>query len=336
MQPRVLFICKSRGTYTQGRFGLWNSASFVIAALKSADIEASIVEAIDANCVDRLVTENKPDIVILEAFWVAPEKMQELALLHPAIKFIVRCHSKTTFLATEGTAFDWITKLSDIPGVFVAGNNLDFAQDLTAIGLNCLYLPNIYLPTYRFIPTPIDDGWLHIGCFGAPRPMKNQVAQAIAAIMFANKIGKKMAFHVNVNTLDPGTMATLSNLRGLFSERDPHKLVEHEWQDHEKFSRLVASMDLGMQVSLSESYNIVSADFVWNSVPIVVSEEIVFVEESRRCKNHTGQMVEALRVAYEGKHNRRHVGDLDRLVQSNHDALKQWLAVLQTHHSRKD
>jgi len=44
--------------------------------------------------------------------------------------------------------------------------------------------------------------------------------------------------------------------------------------EHNDFIRVVKSMDIGMQVSLSESFNIVAADFVSNGVPLVGSPDI--------------------------------------------------------------
>jgi len=44
--------------------------------------------------------------------------------------------------------------------------------------------------------------------------------------------------------------------------------------DHSDFISIVKSMDIGMQVSLSESFNIVAADFVSNGIPLVGSPDI--------------------------------------------------------------
>ena len=44
--------------------------------------------------------------------------------------------------------------------------------------------------------------------------------------------------------------------------------------DHESFIELVKSMDMCLQVSFTETFNIVTADAVANSVPVVVSSEM--------------------------------------------------------------
>lgn len=47
--------------------------------------------------------------------------------------------------------------------------------------------------------------------------------------------------------------------------------------DHDEFVKVVASMDICLQVSLSETFNIVTADAVVNDIPVVVSKEIKWI-----------------------------------------------------------
>ena len=48
----------------------------------------------------------------------------------------------------------------------------------------------------------------------------------------------------------------------------------HQWMPHEQFVDLVKEMDIGMQVTFSETFNIVAADLVTNDVPVVLSKEV--------------------------------------------------------------
>lgn len=65
------------------------------------------------------------------------------------------------------------------------------------------------------------------------------------------------------------------NLEGLFNHLgDRYQLVKHEWLIHDKFIELCKTMDIGMQVNPSETFNIVSADLITNGVPIVGTTEI--------------------------------------------------------------
>jgi hypothetical protein len=49
--------------------------------------------------------------------------------------------------------------------------------------------------------------------------------------------------------------------------------------EHHDFLRLISKMDIGLQVSLSESFNIVTADCIVKRVPVIVSEEISWVDD---------------------------------------------------------
>lgn len=70
--------------------------------------------------------------------------------------------------------------------------------------------------------------------------------------------------------------SVLKNLRALFNQNKNTTLVEHEWKTNIEFDKLVSQMDLGMQVSYSESFNLVSSAHVVAKVPIVTSDEVKF------------------------------------------------------------
>ena len=53
-----------------------------------------------------------------------------------------------------------------------------------------------------------------------------------------------------------------------------HQLVNHQWTPREQFLQLCEQMDIGLQVSFSETFNIVGADLISQGVPIVGSTEI--------------------------------------------------------------
>jgi hypothetical protein len=53
-----------------------------------------------------------------------------------------------------------------------------------------------------------------------------------------------------------------------------HELISHTWTPREEFLLLCSQMDLGMQCSFSETFNIVGADLLSQGVPLVTSSEI--------------------------------------------------------------
>jgi len=348
-KTRCLFICKKRIDSYGISFGLLNSATFVVNALNAHDIESKIVSVVDSNCIDREVSEFKPTHVFIEAIWVTADKFEVLCKLHPKVKFIIRIHSKIPFLAMEGIAIEWIRDYQAVANRFknlkVSSNNKDFNDDLSnIIKIPSVYLPNIYAP---ICDEPIESHWtefeydneiprclenepaeINIGCFGAIRPLKNHLIQALAAIQFAEGLNKKLRFHINCNRIEQKGDNILKNLRALFVGT-PHELVEHPWMGHPEFIKLVKTMDMGMQVSFTESFNIVAADFVSNRRPIVVSPDVDWVSEASQADpNSTEDIVKKLRRAWRGGMFDLTRINLKALVKHNKQALEIWLDQL--------
>ena len=94
--------------------------------------------------------------------------------------------------------------------------------------------------------------------------------QAVAATAFARWLNQPLRFHMNTARIEGGGNPILKNLRALLGPQ----LIEHNWLSHDNFMALLGTMDMVMQVSFSETFNIVAADAVSMSVPVVVSPEI--------------------------------------------------------------
>lgn len=283
MHPKIkiLFILKKRMTSHTGfktvSSGLLNSASFVNQMLCRNGFDSHLVEVKDNNCIDREVTKHKPDVVIIEALWVVPSKFEVLTKLHPKVEWIVRLHSEIPFIANEGIAMEWIYEYQKFKNVHVSVNSERAFKDFNSIlKKKTIYLPNYYPVSFsNGCPKPNKHkNILNVGCFGAVRPMKNQLYQAVAAIEFANSQNKSLRFHMNVARVENNGDPVLKNIRNLFKNNPKHTLVEHSWLSHDEFTKLIQEMDLGLQVSFTETFNIVAADFVNHNVPVVVSDEI--------------------------------------------------------------
>jgi hypothetical protein len=280
---KVLFIIKKRLSYgSYGiSFGLINSAKFVAKTLEQVPgIEAKVVEVQDNNAIDKEVSQYKPTHVIIEALWVVPEKIEVLLKLHPKVTWFIRLHSKPEFIANEGIAFQWIGKYLDIKSdkLFISTNNKEFCDSLGKIYKNVVpFSPNIYPDVFRGVNNQKqNDRELNIGCFGALRPLKNHVSQALAAIAVAQNFNKKLKFHINNDRIEQRGDEVLKNLRAIFEAIPNAELVEHPWREHKDFIELVSQMDLGMQVSLTETFNIVAADFISVGIPVLVCKDIEF------------------------------------------------------------
>jgi hypothetical protein len=298
--PKILFILKRKEDYNDVidsaiglTTGLYNSATFVKDMLNASGIESKLVVVIDNNDIDREVTAYQPTHVIIEALWVVPVKFEVLQKLHPNVKWIIRIHSEMPFMANEGIAMEWIADYTIYKNITIACNAPRMYNEVMLFlkhvnhwtdneaSEKVIYLPNYYPQDFkktRKIDKKSDT--INIGCFGAIRPLKNQLLQAHAAIMFAQNHNKRLRFHINASRIEMNGGPVYSNLIALFNQvaSHGHTLICHPWMVRSEFLDLCSQMDIGLQVSFSETFNIVGADFVSQGVPFVGSSEIPWID----------------------------------------------------------
>jgi hypothetical protein len=340
MKKKILFICKKRNSsydVTGKSYGLLNSCRLVGEALHCLydDIDFKVVVVNDNNDIDREVYNYKPTHVIIEALWVVPSKFEQLLPKYKGIKWTVRLHSKAPFIANEGVAFEWMNEYTRLKNVYenfsVSVNDKDFAKDLTDLFDSTVdWLPNIYTQEHEcgLQEEARDPEVINIGCFGAIRPLKNHLEQAIAAIIFADNMDKKLRFHINAERVEQRGENVLKNLRALF-EKTKHELVEHPWYEHQDFIHVVRKMDIGMQISFSETFNIVAADFVTNNVPVIVSDEIAWASRFYKVSTtNTTKIVRALRFAWVMKCVGLQGLNLRGLRKHNNKAIVAWMRYI--------
>ena len=336
---KILFICKKRNDFYGPSFGLINSCRFIANALMKDGIQCKIVSVIDNNSIDKEVHDYNPTHVFIEALWVVPPKFEQLIPLHPKVQWFVRVHSKIPFISHEGIAMEWLRAYYAISKVYpqfhIAANSEEVVEAFdVCYDIPVEYFPNIYCPfdydtQFEEEEKTGSKKIVNIGCFGAIRPMKNHLNQALAAIAFGNEKGLKIYFNVNSDRCDDGGDPVLRNLNYAFKDT-PHKLILNPWLDHKDFIGLVRMMDLGMQVSMSESFNIVAADFVWNDVAIVGSDEIGWLDRRYKADpNSVENMVDKLRFAYAGRRYNTQKVNLENLEKYNKKSTKVWLDALE-------
>jgi len=292
---KILFILKRREDYhailhshVGLSTGLYNSASFMNEMLQSQGIESKLEVAIDNNCIDRLVTKHRPTHVIIEALWVVPTKFNILQRLHPSVTWIIRLHSEMPFMAGEGMAMDWIGDYSDFNNIIIGVNAPRMLREIRLYlqlrnnwtdeetDRRVIYMPNYYPQEYQVKTLNKNKDYVDIACFGAIRPLKNHLVQAVAALDFAKSINKKLRFHVNAGRIEMQGQPAINNLKGLFEQLADtgHELINHQWRPRQQFLELCSEMDIGMQCNFSETFNIVSADLISQGIPIVSCTEI--------------------------------------------------------------
>ncbi len=326
-RPLILFILKKFHGYGCGADhptsnGLTKSATFVVEMLREQGHNAILEIAIDQNSIDRIVTRHRPDRVVLEAIWVTPAKLRELKRLHPHIRWTVRIHSEIPFLANEGSSIEWTTAYMEM-GVEVGFNSSQTVRDFEILGTTS-FLPNYY-PLARpreFCP---HGKTINVGCFGAIRPLKNQLMQAFAAIRFADRYSKHLIFHMNSTRLEQYGENNLRNIKALF-KATRHELHLHPWCEHRDFLKLVAKMDICLQVSLSESFNIVSADAVSEGVPLIGSTAIAWLPNRSQADPSSSENI-AMAMSFVDQHTvKRNFRALRNYLIASIEAWNDWVA----------
>lgn len=344
MQPKVLFILKRRSDYSTDlqnfgypsvATGMYNSAAFVCEMLQKSGIKSKLVTVIDNNDIDREVHAFKPTHAIIEGFWVVPEKFDVLVPLHPKVKWVIRCHSELPFLAQEGNAMNWLFGYTQ-RGVTVSPNSPRALEDLRGIlrpliGSEADYLtpllPNYY-PTEDFKTRPlVDSDVINVSCFGALRPLKNQLIQAMAAIVYAEKHGKKLNFHVNSGRVEQNGASGIKNIHGLFANHPKHTLIEHGWTSHEEFVKTLEGIDLSLQTSFTETFNIVSADALSVGTPTVVSSEVPYTYPVYASPNDLRDIVKKMEKVWRCRKPFLK-GSKKRLQKYNRTSREMWLSFL--------
>ena len=319
--------------------GLFNSCAFVVDMLNASGVPARLIQIANDKDICNAIASVEPTDIVFEAFFAAPETVNKITKAHPSIRCFVRNHSEILFLSHDSNAMNWIAGYLRNPHMHVSSNTARSVADLRRVAR--AYHPHWdedtvkhrveLLPNYHPVEAPMPRipspfGVLNVGCLGAIRQQKNHLLQAVSALEVARRLEKRLRFHVNANRVEHLSGGTLKNLRALFRNAPNAELVEHDWLNRPQFLDLCRRMDIGMQVSLSETFNIVTADCVQENVPVLGSPEIPWIDKRVQADPSEGadiikKMLIALRSPSIVRSNR--VG----LLQYNERSRQAWLGV---------
>jgi len=286
----------------QCHIGLGVNALHTVKVLRRHRIHASAFGVWTVDDVRKqLVRHPHTTHCVLEAPWIPTQAMLLLLADFPSVHFLVRCHSQIGFLQVEAGAIrilrDLLAVQEGVLNLSVAANShrLKHFLEKTYAGA-CLYLPNLYdlERVHRKRDTCHDHRVLRIGSFGALRLLKNHTTAAAAALMVARQRGCDLEFWISVNREEHGK-GLVHALRAMFEALAWAKLVEHAWEDWAMFRRTIAHMDACMQLSMTETFNITTADAVAEGVPCIVTPAIEWAPDYWQVD--TDKVEDAARVA---------------------------------------
>lgn len=221
--------------------------------------------------------------VVIAAAWLPVLDLGKLVIRYPGVEFAVNIHSNVGFLQADSNGVDllgaYIHLQKELLNFRISGNCEQFVDWLTAAySVESLLLPNLYNldSTCRMARPLYNGGTLRVGMFGACRPLKNFLTATAAAIAISKELRVPVELWMNGGRPDGGGSIERA-IRNLIGHHHSVTLHILNWAAWPNFLDILGSLHLMIQVSYTESFNMVTADGIAKGVPSVVSDAIDWV-----------------------------------------------------------
>lgn len=223
--------------------------------------------------------------VVISAPWIESHAYRHLCSRFPDVIFTVLIHSNVGFLQADPRGVKLIREAAEMQAYFpnfrLAGNCIEFCNWMRkSYSQQCWLLPNLYNlgdnPSVPVKPLWQPGEVLRIGSFGAVRPLKNTMTAAGAALQLATELNTPVEFWISANRAEGGGDGVLNAINEMLHNTNV-TIVPSPWQPWPDFRYTMQKMNLHMQPSYTESFNITVADAISVGVPSVVSPAISWV-----------------------------------------------------------
>jgi hypothetical protein len=245
--------------------------------------------------------------VVISAPWLSKFDLEALVKHFSEIKFVVLSHSNVGFLQADAQGVrllrEYIRMSAHYPNLRIGGNSHRFVNWLKRAYdySSAVLLPNLYPNGACGGKVGVADSVLKVGIFGAARPYKNFMTAAAAAVILHRHLGREVEVHMSCGG-EEDVFNIHESINQMFDGVEGVKIVRHRWDFWDNFIRLVREMDILLQVSYTESFNMVTADGISVGVPSVVSPAIAWAPDS--WKADPDDALDVARVATQLLHDR--------------------------------
>lgn len=284
----------------------------------------------NVDLVDALVKNGLFTHVVISAPWLSTFDLKAILEYFPTTKFVILSHSNVGFLQADPWGVELLReylKLSKTHlNLQVGGNSPRFVDFMRiAYGERIRLLPNLYPVPHNVEEKHYSGGLLKIGAFGAIRPYKNFITAAAAALIIRRTLDVPVEFHMSSGADGERTVPAIQQMcRGI----DGFELIQHDWSYWNNFIELVSAMDLLLQVSYTESFNMITADGVYVGVPSVVSPAIYWAPDSWKAEpDNAMDIAKTGMILLRHRPFHRNLG-LKALRRHNDDSIGYWLDYL--------
>lgn len=244
----------------------------------------------------RLVKESPYSCINLHVPSFSDETLKEILSVHDNV--VLSIHSTMCNLQVEENSMERLLNFAgeDYKNLRVTCPSLCEVDGFNAVmGNEYIYLPNTF--SYPYEDERAEDmlnyrlqrgGPKKISLISAYRPMKNMLTQAAAVIMLSKEMDVELHL-VNSGMKSPVYVSLLKMIE------DNHlPYVMHEQADNRTIFGLMEDFDLGLQVSLSETFSYVAFEHMIQGVPVIGSDSVAFSSEIVSYSN-VNEMYEAMK-----------------------------------------
>lgn len=279
--------------------GLGVSAMNTSQVLRSAGVWADVMTAtsaaqleqrIDATIDDALkMGQTQLSHVLVSAPWIPTNEWTRIVSKYPNISFGCISHSNVAFLHADANGVrllrEYIGLQHQWHNFVVGGNSSKFCEWAhRAYGSRLTFLPNLYnlghtdSRTMRTRP-PYKCGTLRVGNFGAMRILKNNMTAAAAALEVHGRLGCDTELWLSSGRAK-GNESVVKAIDQLTQGVKGFTVKYNTWETWSQFTATVRHMNILLQPSFTESFNMVTADGVSQGVPSVVSDAIEWAPQN--------------------------------------------------------
>jgi hypothetical protein len=189
-------------------------------------------------------------------------------------------------------------------------------------------LPNMYPFSVTRHKPKWEGGKLRIGCFCAIRPYKNVLTAAAAALEVGVRLrANDLEFWISGGRMEGGGDTIMRAIEQMYKDVPRAKLVAQTWQSWPAFLETVGSMDLMLQPSFSEGFNMICADGISRGVSTVVGDAIYWAPQNWVASTDSASDIANKAVALLHDPGAIHEG-VEALIKHNNAALQNWKSFL--------
>jgi len=298
-------------------------------ALRTAGYMAEVRQVLEEDRQTAALAHHVPlTHVVVSAPWIATKELAEMAYRHPDVELAVLSHSNVGFLQADPQAIALLREGADLeralPNFHIGANSASLRNWWqAAYQTPMLLLPNMYPFEALRSRRMWSGGTLRIGCFCAIRPYKNVLTAAAAALEVSVRLrAPDLEFWISGGRTEGG--GTIPEAIHQMYARVPRaKVVANHWESWPRFRETVGSMDLLMQPSYTETFNMVTADGIARGVPSVVSEAIAWAPKNWKAATDEARDMADRAVALLHDPTAIEQG-MDALTANNEAALREW------------